>query len=139
MAFPYAKPSPLGSIFAGLPPASIPLGHVWGNDGAGYRYRFSIYDIHACPSAPNAVYIFAGLQGLTYVPLYVGRAEALSRRLPGHERRDEAIRRGARYLLVHVPGVGDPIGYAEAERRLIRHYAPTLNEQHNPLVALLAR
>lgn len=139
MAFPSPQRSPLASILAGLPPPPAPLGHVWGDDGAGYRYRFAVYDIHACPSAPNAVYIFAALQGLTYVPLYVGRAEALSRRLSDHERRDEAIRRGARYLLVHVPGVSDPVGYAEAERRLIRHYAPTLNEKHNPLAALLAR
>jgi hypothetical protein len=139
MAFSSAKPSSLGSIFAGLPPPSVPIGHVWGNDGTGYRYQFAIYDIHVCPSALNAVYIFAGLQGRTYVPFYVGRAEALSRRLPGHERRDEAIRRGAQYLLVHVPDAGDPVGYAEAERRLIRHYAPPLNEQHNPLATLLAR
>ena len=139
MSYLSPRNSPLASIFAGLPPPSALLAHVWGDDGIGYQYRFAVYDIHACPAAPNAVYIFAARQSLTYIPLYVGRAESLSQRLSGHERRDEAIRRGARYLLVHVPAVTDPIGYAEAERRLIRHYAPELNEQHNLLAALLAR
>lgn len=134
-----SRNTPLASIFAGLPPPSATLGHVWGDDGISYRYRFAVYDIHACPAAPNAVYIFAARQSLTYTPLYIGRADSLSRRLSGHERRDEAIRRGAHYLLVHVPAVTDPIGYAEAERRLIRQYAPALNEQHNRLAALLAR
>ncbi|MBR0683261.1 GIY-YIG nuclease family protein [Roseomonas eburnea] len=139
MSYLSPRNSPLASVFAGLPPPPVPLDQVWGDDGVDYRYRFAVYDIHAYPSAANAVYIFAARQGLTYIPIYVGRAESLSRRLSSHERRDEAIRRGARYLLVHVPAVTDLIGYAEAERRLIRHYAPTLNEQHNLLPALLAR
>ncbi len=139
MSYLSSRNTPLASIFGGLPPPSAPLGHVWGDDGISCRYRFAVYDIHACPAAPNAVYIFAARQSLTYIPLYIGRAESLSRRLSGHERRDEAIRRGAHHLLVHVPAVTDPIGYAEAERRLIRHYGPALNEQHNLLAALLAR
>jgi hypothetical protein len=71
-------------------------------------------------------------------PVYVGRAEILSRRLTGHDRRKEAIRHGARFLLVHIPAPVDPIPYAEAERRLIRQYTPVLNEQVNALAALFS-
>ena len=39
------------------------------------------------------------------------------------------MRLGAWFLLVHIPAASDPIGYAEAERRLIRRYTPALNEQ----------
>lgn len=112
---------------------------MWGVDSLGHEYRFTIYDIRACPPATRAVYVFARLEGRSFAPVYIGRAEALGGRLPGHERRDEAIRRGAHHLLVHVPGALDPVGYVEAERRLIRHYAPPLNEQHNLLADLLSR
>ncbi len=118
---------------------AIPMGSIWGDDGVSHRYRFAIYNIAACPAGVNAVYVFARLEGSVYVPVYVGRADILSRRLTGHDRRDEAIRLGAQFLLVHIPAPSDPIGYEEAERRLIRRYTPALNEQFNPLASLFAR
>ena len=120
------------------PPVPIPVGSVWGEDGISHRYRFDVYDIWACPVGANAVYVFARLEGSTYVPVYIGRAEVLSRRLTGHDRRAEAIRRGAHFLLVHIPAPFDPIRYSEAERRLIRQYTPVLNEQFNPLASIFA-
>jgi hypothetical protein len=118
---------------------AIPVGSVWGDDGISHRYRFDIYDIAASPSGVNAVYVFARLEGSMYAPVYVGRADILSRRLTSHDRRDEACRLGARFLLVHIPAPFDPIGYEEAERRLIRRYMPVLNEQFNPLASIWAR
>lgn len=96
-----------------------PRGEVWGSDNINTRYRFTIYDIRAVPSGIDAVYIFARLEGATYVPLYIGRADVLSRRLTGHERKAEAIRRGATFLLVHELGAQPRVPYKEAERRLI--------------------
>src|SRR4051794_3328766 len=98
--------APLGA-FGGLPwdgpPVPIPIVSIWGEDGISHHYRFDVYDIWTCPAGVNAVYVFAALRGSTYVPVYIGRAEILSRRLTGHERRQEAIRHGARFLLIHTP------------------------------------
>jgi hypothetical protein len=136
MAYPTLLSDLLSAAMNSMPPV-LPQGEVWGYDGLGYRFGFTNYDILACPAGLDAVYVFARREARIYVPLYVGRAEFLSRRLPGHERRDEAISLGASHLLVHIPGASVPIGYAEVERRLIRYYAPVLNEQHNALAALL--
>ena len=87
---------------------------------------------HAIPRATNSVYLFCKVQGGQYVPLYIGKATELSKRLVGHERLDEAIRLGATHLLAHAPGLGARVHYLEAERRLIGHYAPILNVQHKP-------
>ena len=127
-----------GQFFV-APPSLVPFAHVWGDDGIAVRYRFEVYAIEACPPNVHAVYVFAALAGGTYVSLYIGRADILSQRLSSHERRAEAIRRGATHLLVHTPAAGDRIAYDEAERRLIRHYAPPMNEQFNPLASIRAR
>ena len=119
--------------------APTPIASIWGEDGISHHYRFDVYDIGDCPAGVNAVYVFAGLQASIYVPVYIGRAEILSRRLTGHDRRHEAICYGARFLLIHTPAPLDPISYIEAERRLIQQYAPVLNEQFNPLAAAFAR
>ena len=59
----------------------------------------------------------------------MARFRTLLQQNPGEEKAQVGLLRG---LL-------ETGGYAEAERRLIRHYAPPLNEQHNPLATLLAR
>jgi predicted GIY-YIG superfamily endonuclease len=137
MSYGSFSPSALASIFAyQSAPQVLSYGFVWGDDGVDSQYRFDIYDISASPVGTNAIYVFARLEGSTYLALYIGRAEVLERRLSNHERRDEAIRQGARALLVHIPGSAPRVAYVEAERRLIRRYGPILNEQHNPLAGL---
>ncbi len=111
----------------------VPSGSVTGFDGIDTNYRFDVYRIFERPAGVNAVYAFATLAGTTYLPLYIGRADILSSRLADHDRREEAVARGATHLLVHVPGTLDRINYKEAERRLIQFFAPPLNTQHNPL------
>jgi excinuclease UvrABC nuclease subunit len=103
---------------------------VKGGDGLGIEYSFGVYDIRALPSATNAVYLFCKIENGNYVPLYIGKAENLSNRLSGHERKDEAIRLGAKYLFVHAPGFAAMVGYLEVERRLIARYDPVLNTHH---------
>lgn len=124
--------SPLENLFA--QPVGVPLSTITGFDGVDTNYQFQVFYIDACPAGVDAVYIFARFEAGIYVPVYIGRAEFLSQRLSGHERRAEAIRLGARYLLVHVPGNGARVAFEEAERRLIRHYGPPLNRQLNPWV-----
>lgn len=120
------------ALRASLPtPSALPVDTAFAEDLLGMRYRFDVYDIRARPSGVEAVYWFAGLSASTYVPLYIGRADILSTRLASHDRIDEAIRRGATHLLVHIPGPADPIRFADVERRLISRFCPPLNEQYN--------
>lgn len=123
----YAAATPANALGSVSPIASIK-----GFDGVDTDYSFGIYLIHATPSATNSVYLFCKVQGRQYVPLYIGKAVDLRKRLVGHERLSEAIRLGATHLLVHSPGFGARVHYLEAERRLIGHYSPTLNVQHKP-------
>jgi hypothetical protein len=112
MSYGSFSPSGLASIFAYQPPPPVsPYGSVWGDDGVDSRYRFDIYDISANPVGTNAIYVFARLEGSTYLALYIGRAEVLQLRLSNHERRDEVIRQGARALLVHIPGPAPRVAY----------------------------
>jgi hypothetical protein len=64
--------------------------------------------------------------------LYLGKADVLSERLSGHEKLGLAMLMGATQLWVHEPGPFDLVSHEDAERRLIRAYAPILNKQHNP-------
>lgn len=125
------------ALLGSIPPATpIPSGSAIATDGIDTNYRFNIYRIFERPAGVNAVYAFAVLSGAIYRPLYIGRADILSSRLAEHDRREEAIARGATHLLVHIPGALDRIDYKEAERRLIQFFAPPLNIQHNPLRSL---
>lgn len=107
------------------------LGTIRGFDGIDTTYTFGVYDISALPSGLSAVYMFCKIENGLYVPLYIGRAINLPDRLSGHEKKSQAIRLGATYLLVHTPPiVGARVDYVTAEKRLIRHYNPVLNTQH---------
>ena len=111
-------------------PSVSPVASIKGFDGVDTDYSFGIYSIHATPRATNSIYLFCKIQGGKYVPLYIGKAVDLRKRLVGHERLSEAIRLGATRLLVHSPGFGARVQYLEAERRLIGYYGPILNVQH---------
>lgn len=126
-------PASLARALAGLPALPpIPMGSIQEFDGVDTHYRFDVYGILARPGGWNAVYVFAEQTLNGYRPLYIGKAESLSSRLDGHDRLEEARRLGASHLLIHIPGYADRVAYTEAERRLIRRFAPPLNTQHNP-------
>lgn len=129
------QPSPhsLARALAGYgQPVSTLIGTFDEFDGVDTDYRFSVYDIRDRPAGFAAIYVFARWTGAGYSPLYIGKADDLLARLCGHDRLDEALRLGASHLLVHIPGRFDRVTYTEAERRLIRRFAPPLNTQHNP-------
>ena len=107
-----------------------PIGWANGHDGIDTNYTFEVYPILTKPRRANSVYLFCCVQGAHYAPIYIGKAEDLHSRLVGHNRLVEAICLGARYLLVHSPGLWPRIHYLEAERRFIAHYNPVLNVHH---------
>jgi len=104
------------------------------SDGA-VRYHFAVFSIHDRPDWTNAVYAFMTGTGTI---LYIGKASSLSDRLCNHERMDEALRRGAEYLLVHRPGATAQFPYEQAEKRLINALSPTMNTHHNALAGVLS-
>ncbi|MBX9909755.1 MAG: hypothetical protein K2Z25_13715 [Beijerinckiaceae bacterium] len=117
----------------GKPPPA-PFGEYWVEDGYGFHYRFWRYELGDRPRHQNAVYALVTARiglGLTLLPLveYIGRAEDTFDRLNGHERLTDAHHRGATELWIHRPGILDPIGFHEAESRLIERYSPPLNRQ----------
>lgn len=110
-------------------------------DGFGMKYRFFRYTIDSCPSLSWAVYAFVSIRrgAFIHTPFleYVGRASDTEDRLGNHERRSAARRRGATEVWIHRPGLGDPISYYEAERRLIHTYDPPMNKQKPMPLGLL--
>lgn len=119
----------------GKPPPYY-LGDAWLNDGFGLQYRFHRYTIGSRPYVRNSVYVLMSLQAgfmRTWPrPVYIGRTEDAHDRFGDHERMREALNHGAVETWVHTPGWSDPVGFYEAERRLIRTYQPALCTQ-NPI------
>jgi hypothetical protein len=89
---------------------------------------FLVCDFNANWAAVGGLYIFAYLAKDGWFPLYVGKTENFSNRLPNHERKDEAIKRGATHVLaVRVPQAANR---DRLEILLIQHLQPRMNEQH---------
>lgn len=85
-------------------------------------------------------YMMVKFWGGQCIPIYIGIAEDLSQRLPGHEMLDPAIRHGATHLYAHT----SPEAWVRMaeERDLIRRWNPVLNTQHrldDDWSALIAR
>jgi excinuclease UvrABC nuclease subunit len=77
------------------------------------------------------LYIFAYFDGKLWRPVYIGKTEDFSSRLPNHERWDEALQIGA----THVHALAVPLEASRDtwERRLIEEHQPLLNEQYRRL------
>lgn len=92
---------------------------------------------HVCNMNGNWVnaaglYVFSYLAKDGWFPLYVGQTDNFSNRLPNHERKSEAIRRGATHILaVRVPLAAKR---DTLERLLIQHLQPPMNVQHRTLL-----
>lgn len=98
--------------------------------GATYRYWFLDN-----PTAEGILAVagnYAFVRQLTdgkWQPVYFGEAVDLSRRIPGHERWEEARRLGATRVMAHTTQGGVDARCAE-ERDLIALWNPQLNSQH---------
>lgn len=98
-----------------------------GKSGKLYRYWF-VQSVSANGlSATGGNYLFVKkLQTNTLVPVYIGQADDLSKRLPSHERWGEAARSGASFIMAHTTPAGEGARLAE-ERDLIEKWDPLLN------------
>jgi hypothetical protein len=90
-------------------------------------------NFHICNFGGNwlsvgGIYVFSYLAKNGWFPLYVGQTEDFSTRLPNHERKSEAIKRGATHVLaVRVPLAANRDKY---EKLLIVQLQPPMNEQY---------
>lgn len=121
---PIYLPSKPRRVARGLFPPTVVL-----SDG-DWEFGFRRLHVDSVIEARFAVYAWTTLN---YMTLYIGRAKDLVDRQANHERREEAIRRGAVWLLIHEPGPNAEIPYDEVERRLIGALRPVMNDKFNPL------
>ncbi|KFL30973.1 hypothetical protein JP75_11505 [Devosia riboflavina] len=68
---------------------------------------------------------------------YIGKAKEAQNRLAGHERLDEAMRKGYVRLFAYETRWSDPF-YEDLEKDLIHKYSPPLNLHHNPMRSVAA-
>ncbi len=69
------------------------------------------------------------LQNGNYLPVYIGQADSLRKRVSNHERLDEAKRLGAKFVMTHTTPAGEVARLAE-EADLIAYWQPALNTHH---------
>ncbi len=109
----------------------IPYGwHVWRGESSR-RYRFKITKtIEALPDA-GGIYVMVRRTAFFFLkPIYIGKASNLQGRLEGHERWEEARKKGAserHYLCIRSENKRQKI-----EEDLIRRYRPKLNNMLKP-------
>jgi hypothetical protein len=96
--------------------------------GEGNSLEFFSHDLNTNWASVPGLYIFAYTDGLWWHPLYIGQADDLSMRLPYHERRAEAIRRGATHI--HAAHVPSSFNRDIFERLLIQTHKPPMNDHH---------
>jgi hypothetical protein len=101
-----------------------------------YRYWFL-----PNPSTPTAIkdvagnYMFVKPVNNGWLPVYIGIAESLRDRIPGHDRWNEAAQLGATHVMSHTQS--NSAKREAEEKALIAHYQPPLNTQHRTRRATL--
>lgn len=109
----------------------IPYGwHVWRGESSR-RYRFKITKtLDALPDA-GGIYVMVRRTAFFFLkPVYIGKASNLQGRLDGHERWEDARKKGAserHYLCIRSENKRQKI-----EEDLIRKYNPKLNNMLKP-------
>lgn len=91
-------------------------------------YDFGVYNPNTDWYDKPGIYIFAFLNANNkWYGLYVGQANSFKDRLAGHERRDEAVRRGATHI--HARAVTNPDTREALEEALLAKYPFPMNVQ----------
>jgi hypothetical protein len=99
---------------------------------SGRDYAYAVAPVFCAWQAVPANYGFGYLApgiGGGWTLLYLGQAEDMSKRMPGHEQLLEAVGRGATHVLNHVNWGGVDARRAEERDRIACHNPP-LNVQH---------
>ncbi len=108
----------------------------WSVNGTTYRYWFLAGSSNASNiKAEAGNYIFVKPTANGWIALYVGIADDLSDRIPGHERWAEAVAQGATWVVAHVQP--DSAKRKAEEKVLIGALNPPLNTQHRRRATLL--
>lgn len=104
-------------------------------DFVDFKTNVSTYRYWLLPNPSTAAaieaaagnYMFVRQEVGRVVPLYVGIAQDLSNRIPGHNKWDAAIRLGMTHVLAHK----NPNAFLRAseENDLIGYFNPPLNQQ----------
>lgn len=99
---------------------------------SGTVYRFEIHDLRASFRDVGGVYIFARkipspTGGQAYLPLYIGHADELGKRIRGHEKWPCVELAGGTSICV-MP-VGDEARRLEIEADLLAAYVTPCNER----------
>jgi excinuclease UvrABC nuclease subunit len=91
-------------------------------------YKFNVHEADTEFFNIGGVYIFAGITPQNiWLPLYIGQASSLAKRLSGHERWASATMHGAKYI--HALAVPNESERFLIEKKLIQLYQPKLNSQ----------
>jgi hypothetical protein len=101
----------------------------WPSYGATYRYWF--LDSPSTAAKIEALagnYMFVKLVSDGWVPIYIGIADDLSDRIPGHERWNEAFALGATKIMAHTQS--NTLNRDAEEKSLIGYWNPPLSIQH---------
>ena len=94
-----------------------------------HGHTFTIHPHSAAWNNIGGIYIFCGVSPQNHwIPLYIGKTNSLSTRIPQHEMWSQAQRLGASH--VHARVVPLASVRAVLEETLIRIYQPRLNTQH---------
>jgi excinuclease UvrABC nuclease subunit len=96
--------------------------------GNGSSLQFTVYDQNTGWNKVPGLYIFARRAGIYWEPLYIGKADDFSSRLPNHERLNEAVRLGATHI--HALVVQQAANRANWEQMLIQNLQPKMNVQY---------
>ncbi len=99
-----------------------------GKSGNSYRYWFSAFTDTFKDEGGNYMFVKQIPNG-NYLPVYIGQADSLRKRLSNHERFDEAKRLGATIVMTHTTPAGEAARLAE-EADLIAYWQSALNTHH---------
>lgn len=94
--------------------------------------EFIVYDSNENWKNVKGLYIFAKLDKIKsqWIPIYIGKTEDFSQRLPNHERLDEAVKLGASHIHAITLSDRSSQNLDLLERLLIQRYDPVLNTHH---------
>jgi hypothetical protein len=99
-----------------------------GKSGKSYAYWYLDLSAPIKDEAGNYMFV-KQLPNGNLLPVYIGQADSLKKRLPNHERWAEAQRAGAKYVMAHTTPGGESVRLAE-EKDLIQQWNPALNTHH---------
>ena len=109
---------------------------IWtGQSGEIYPYDVFAPNVNWRPVGGN--YIFASIVDAHWVAHYIGQTNNFKNRFASHEKMDVAVRAGATHILAHVNAIETDRSREEFD--LIQRYAPSCNEQLQPLRGLLSK